>query len=276
VQDLFLTETASFADVLLPASAFPEKTGTFTNTDRRVQLGRQALELPGQTRQDLWITQEIARRIGLDWNYGGPADVWSEIRQAVPSCAGITWERLQRESSVTYPCKQEGDPGDEVIFIDNFPTADGLAKFSPAEFTQGDEPPDTEYPYVLITGRLLEHWHTGAMTRRASVLDAIEPVPTVHLHADDMQKLGVSPGDPVRLITRRGELVGLARHDGATPAGTVFIPFCFVEAAANILTNPKLDPFGKIPEFKFCGVRVEKADEPIETPGYGVAAELPG
>ena len=276
VQDLFMTETASFADVVLPASAFPEKTGTFTNTDRRVQLGRQALQLPGETRQDLWIIQEIARRVGLDWSYNGPADVWAEIRRAVPSCAGITWERLERESAVTYPCLNEGDPGDEVLFIERFPTADGLAKLSPAEFTHGDEPPDDEYPFVLITGRLLEHWHTGAMTRRSGVLDAIEPVPMVSVNPRDCDALGLLPGEPVRLVTRRGELVAHTRPDDETPVGAVFIPFCYVEAAANLLTNPKLDPFGKIPEFKFCGVRVERTGTPVEPPTYGLAAEATG
>jgi formate dehydrogenase major subunit len=276
VQDLFMTETASFADVVLPASAFPEKTGTFTNTDRRVQLGRQALQLPGETRQDLWIIQEIARRVGLDWNYNGPADVWAEIRRAVPSCAGITWERLERESAVTYPCLNEGDPGDEVLFIERFPTADGMAKLSPAEFTHGDEPPDDEYPFVLITGRLLEHWHTGAMTRRSGVLDAIEPVPMVSVNPRDCDALGLLPGEPVRLVTRRGELVAHTRPDDETPVGAVFIPFCYVEAAANLLTNPKLDPFGKIPEFKFCGVRVERTGTPVEPPTYGLAAEATG
>ncbi len=276
VQDLFLTETASFADVVLPASAFPEKTGTFTNTDRRVQLGRQALELPGDTRQDLWIIQEIARRVGLDWNYGGPADVWAEIRHAVPSCGGITWERLERESGVTYPCRNEGDPGEEVLFTDQFPTESGLAKFSPAEYTQGDEPPDDEYPFVLITGRLLEHWHTGAMTRRAGVLDAIEPAPMVSMNPADMQALGLEPGESVRLTTRRGEIVAHARQDDSSPKGAVFIPFAFVEAAANLLTNPKLDPYGKIPEFKYCGVRVVKAGAPVERPKYGAVAESAG
>jgi formate dehydrogenase major subunit len=278
VQDLFLTETASFADVVLPASAFPEKTGTFTNTDRRVQLGRQALELPGQARQDLWIIQELARRLGLDWNYSGPAEVWSEIRRAVPSCAGISWERLERESSVTYPCRNEGDPGEEVIFADRFPTPDGLGRFVAAEYghAEGDEHPDSEYPFVLITGRVLEHWHTGAMTRRASVLDAIEPVPTVSIHPSDAEELGMAEGESVRLTTRRGELVALVRPDYAIPRGAVFIPFCFVEAAANLLTNPALDPFGKIPEFKYCGVRVESVSTPIELPGYGVAAQAAG
>ncbi len=278
VQDLFLTETASLADVVLPASAFPEKNGTFTNTDRRVQLGRTALELPGDTRQDLWIIQEIANRVGLDWHYNEAREVWAEIRRAVPSCAGITWDRLERESSVTYPCHKEGDPGEEVLFIDDFPTKDGLAKFVPAEYgdAEGDEHPDADYPFVLITGRVLEHWHTGAMTRRASVLDAIEPVPMISIHPADMERLGLEVGESVRLETRRGSLVALARTDPTMPKGAVFIPFCYVEAAANLLTNPALDPFGKIPEFKYCGVRVERAASPIEAPGYGVAAELSG
>jgi formate dehydrogenase major subunit len=272
VQDLFLTETASLADVVLPASAFPEKTGTFTNTDRRVQLGRRALDLPGQARQDLDIIQEIAHRFDLAWEYAGAADVWAEIRQAVPSCAGITWERLEREGSVTYPCRSEGDPGEEVIFTEQFPTADGRARFVAASFTHGDEQPDPEYPFVLITGRLLEHWHTGAMTRRAGVLDALEPVPTASMHSAELARLGVEDGDAVTLQTRRGAATFLARTDNGMPKGAVFVPFAFVEAAANVLTNPALDPFGKIPEFKYCAVRVRAAEGTIGTPGYGVAA----
>jgi formate dehydrogenase major subunit len=275
VQDIFLTETASFADVILPASAFPEKTGTFTNTDRRVQVGRQALPLPGNTRHDLWIIQELAKRLGLPWVYDGPADVWQEIRRAVPSCAGITWERLQQEHSVTYPCVSEGDPGDEVIFTDAFPTKDGRALIVPADFIPADELPDREFPFVLITGRLLEHWHTGAMTRRAGVLDAIEPVPTVSIHPDDIATLDLHAGDIVALETRRGRIAAMLRRDSATPRGSVFMPFAYVEAAANILTNPVLDPFGKIPEFKYCAVRVSaaSADEMGEST-YGAAAEV--
>ncbi len=272
VQDLFLTETASFADVVLPASAFPEKTGTFTNTDRRVQLGRQALEVPGDVRQDLWIIQEMARRLDLSWNYTQASDVWSEIRQAVPSCAGITWQRLEREHSVTYPCLHEGDPGDEVIFIDRFPTADGRGKLVPADFTRAAEVPDDDYPMVLITGRLLEHWHTGAMTRRSHVLDAIEPVATASLHPIDLLRFRIEPGDFVTVESRRGKVSALARRDAGVPRGAVFMPFAFVEAAANLLTNPALDPFGKIPEYKYCAVRVTRGDEMRESATYGAAA----
>ncbi|HEX6307434.1 MAG TPA: formate dehydrogenase subunit alpha [Longimicrobiales bacterium] len=276
VQDIFLTETAAFADVVLPASAFPEKTGTFTNTDRRVQLGRKALDVPGEVRQDLELIQQIARRMGLEWKYDGPADVWEEIRKAVPSCAGITWDRLEQEHSVTYPCVNEGDPGDEVIFTEQFPTKDGRARIVPANFIPADELPDPDYPLILITGRLLEHWHTGAMTRRAGVLDTLEPVPTVSIHPADLDAAGMAAGDAVALETRRGALVAIARRDPTVQQGSVFMPFAYVEAAANILTNPRLDPYGKIPEYKFCAVRLRpgSADD-LEPSLYGAAAEVP-
>lgn len=256
VQDLFLTETACFADVVLPASGFPEKTGTFTNTDRRVQLGRKALELPGEAKQDLWIIQDIARGIGLDWNYKGPEDVFNEMRQAMPTIAGISWERLEKMHSVTYPCCAESDPGQPILFGQAFATANGKAQFVPAPFTNADELPDEQYPSVLITGRQLEHWHTGAMTRRAKVLDAIEPEPVVSLHPDELQNIGVAPGDLVVLTTRRGSVKARARVDAGLQTRQVFLPFCYREAAANLLTNEALDPYGKIPEFKFCAVKV--------------------
>jgi formate dehydrogenase major subunit len=259
VQDLFVTETAWFADVVLPASAFPEKSGTFTNTDRRVQLGRQALEPPGEARQDLWIIQEIARRLGLDWNYRGPQQVFDEMRKAMPSIAGITWQRLQQEDSVTSPCHQEGDPGEPVIFTADFPTASGKGRLVPTQLITADEVPDDEYPKVLITGRQLEHWHTGSMTRRSRVLDAIEPIPVVNMHPDELAQIDIREGDQVRVISRRGELLAAVRADDGLRPGQVFIAFCYHEAAANLLTNDVLDPTGKIPEFKYCAVRVEAA-----------------
>jgi formate dehydrogenase major subunit len=271
VQEIFLTETASFADVILPATAFVEKTGTFTNTDRRVQLGRQALEPPGDARQDWWIIQELANRIGLDWSYSGPADVFEEVRAATPSYAGITWERLERESSVTYPCPEEGHPGTEVLFEDSFPTPDGRGKLAPVELTPVAEPTDDEYPMVLITGRVLEHWHTGAMTRRASVLDALEPAPMVHLHPADLERLGIAAGEAAALETRRGSVTALARADRQMPEGSVFLPFCYAEAAANLMTNDALDPDGKIPEFKHCAVRVKKGSGSVEPAPYAAS-----
>ncbi len=259
VQDLFLTETAFHADVVLPASAFPEKDGTFTNTNRQVQMGRKALPLPGDARQDLWIIQEIARRIGLDWRYDGPADVFAEIRECIAPMRGITWDRLMREHSVTYPVDREDEPGRDVIFEDGFPTASGRGKFVPAELEPPDEPPDDDYPLVLTTGRLLEHWHTGAMTRRSIVLDEIEPEASAALAPTELRERGIAPGDRIRVETRRGAIELRARADRDVPEGMVFIPFCYAEAAANVLTNPALDPVGKIPEFKLCAARIAAA-----------------
>ncbi len=269
VQDIFLTETAYLADVILPASAFPEKTGTFTNTDRMVQLGRQALEPPGEARQDLAIIIDMGRRLGLDWHYDHPRDVFDEMRQAMPSIAGITWDRLERESSVTYPCEQEGDPGERVVFTERFPTASGKARLVPAGIIPANEQPDATYPFVLITGRQLEHWHTGSMTRRTEVLDAIEPGPVASLNGADLVMLGVTPGNAITVASRRGTVSLYARADDGTPRGTVFLPFCFHEAAANLLTNPALDPVGKIPEFKYCAVSVTAGGPAKDRFGYG-------
>ncbi|MBN9598310.1 MAG: formate dehydrogenase subunit alpha [Afipia sp.] len=260
VQDLFVTETAFHADVILPASAFAEKVGSFTNTDRRVQISRQVLKPPGDARQDIWIIQEIANRMGCGWNYAGVADVFTEMASLMPSLDNITWERLEREGAVTYPVDDPHQPGNEIIFTTGFPTESGRARIVPAHVTAPDEIPDEEYPMVLSTGRILEHWHTGSMTRRAGVLDSIEPEATVLLSPKDMRRLNVWPGDFVRVETRRGAVEVKARSDRDVPENMAFMPFCYAEAAANLLTNPALDPFGKIPEFKFCAVKVEKAE----------------
>jgi formate dehydrogenase major subunit len=256
VQDIFFTETAYLADVILPASAFPEKTGTFTNTDRLVQMGRQAIDPPGDARQDLWIIQKIAQRMGLPWREDPVSAVFDEMRKTMPSIAGITWERLEREHAVTYPCVEEGDPGQSVVFVDSFPREGGKAKFVPADIIPADERPDAEYPMVLITGRQLEHWHTGSMTRRTAALDALEPDPVALVHPLDLAALGGRPGDVVTIESRRGEVTLFARADDSSPRGAVFVPFCYYEAAINRLTNAALDPFAKIPEFKYCAVRL--------------------
>jgi formate dehydrogenase major subunit len=258
VQDIFLTETAYLADVILPASAFPEKTGTFTNTDRLVQLGRQAIPPPGDARQDLWIIEQIANKLGCGWNYGHVSEVFDEMRHTMHSIGGITWERLEREHAVTYPCVNEGDPGTSVVFDHDFPREGGKAKFVPADIIPANERPDGEYPMVLITGRQLEHWHTGSMTRRASVLDALEPDPTAMIHPLDLARLNAKPGDVLTITSRRGEVSLYARADEGTPRGAVFVPFCYYEAAINKLTNAALDPFAKIPEFKYCAVKVTR------------------
>ena len=302
VQDIFMTETAWLADVVLPATAWPEKTGTVSNTDRMVQMGRQAIDPPGQARPDLWIIQQMAQRMGLHWNYGqtdaaapgrpkqGTAPsggsaahevasvgamvsaVYEEMRQAMHAAiGGIRWERLERESSVTYPCLSADDPGAPTVFIERFATADGRVHLVPADIIPADERPDADYPFVLITGRQLEHWHTGSMTRRASVLDALEPMATASLCGDDLQALGLVAGDVVTVQSRRGQVALHVRRDDGTPQGAVYIPFAYYEAAANLLTNAALDPFGKIPEFKYCAVALRRGGVPAPVPGYGPA-----
>ena len=257
VQDIFLTETARYADVILPASAWPEKTGTVSNTNRQVQMGRQALPLPGEARHDLFLIIDLAKRLGLSWTYTHPREVFAEMKQAMPSLDNITWERLEREGSVTYPCDAEDKPGNDIVFGEGFPTESGHGRLVPVQLVSPAEEPDETYPMVLTTGRQLEHWHTGAMTRRASVLDELEPEAVASLAPGDLRRMGVKPGAMIRVLTRRGAIELKARSDGAIPPGMIFIPFCFAEAAANILTNPQLDPFGKIPEFKFCAAKVE-------------------
>jgi formate dehydrogenase major subunit len=275
VQDIFLTETAMMADVILPSSAWPEKSGTVTNTNRQVQMGRKALPLPGDTRDDLWILVELAKRLGLSWTYSHPSQVFAEMKLAMPSLDNITWERLERESSVIYPCPEPDHPGEVVVFGDGFPTKNGRALLVPADILPPAEVPDKEYPLVLMTGRQLEHWHTGAMTRRADVLDALEPGPTASLHPRELARHNIKPGEPVRVTTRRGSIELTARADWGVREGMIFIPFAYVEAAANILTNPQLDPIGKIPEYKYCAVKIGPAqgDEPhVPLPDINVTA----
>ena len=269
VQDIFLTETAYLADVILPAGAFPEKTGSFTNTDRLVQMARQAVSPPGDARQDLWIIQEMARRLGLPWHYGHVSEVFEEMRHVMPSIGGITWERLEREHAVTYPCLNEGDPGEPVVFVERFPREGGKARFVPADIVPAAERPDGDYPMVLITGRQLEHWHTGSMTRRASVLDAIEPDPTALVHPLDLAALGARAGEVLTIESRRGAVTLYARAEEGTPRGAVFVPFCYYEAAINKLTNAALDPFAKIPEFKYCAIRIRRGGAPPRQGSFG-------
>src|SRR5262250_2103654 len=257
VQDLFLTGTAVYADVVLPASAWPEKDGTVTNTNRQVQMGRQALPLPGEAKPDWWLIQEIGRRIGLPWNYTHPSEIYTEMASLMPSLDNISWERIAREDAVTYPSDAPDQPGHDVVFDKGFPRAGGFGKLVAAKLSPPNEVPDAEFPMVLTTGRQLEHWHTGAMTRRASVLDALEPAAVASLSRGDITRLAIAPGDMVRVTTRRGVVELAVRQDDAIPDGVVFIPFAYAEAAANLLTNPALDPFGKIPEFKYCAARIE-------------------
>ena len=259
VQDIFLTETANYADVILPSSAWPEKTGTVTNTNRQVQMGRPAVPPPGEAREDWAITVDLARKLGLNWDYDHPRHVFAEMKQSMKSLDNITWDRLENVSAVTYPSLDENDPGQPIVFGDGFPRQDGRARFTPAAIVMPAEAPDEAFPMILTTGRQLEHWHTGSMTRRATVLDAVEPEANASLHPRTLDKLGVRPGEHVMIETRRGKVAVMARADKAVAEDMVFLPFAYVEAAANILTNPQLDPYGKIPEFKFSACRVTKA-----------------
>jgi len=258
VQDIFLTETACYADVVLPAAAFAEKTGTVTNTNRQVQMGRKAVEPPGDAKEDWWITNQIAQRLGLNWGYTHPSQIFEEMKCNMKSLDNITWSRLEKEGSVTYPSLSPEDPGQAIVFGDGFPREGGRAKFTPASIIPPDEIPDEEYPFILITGRQLEHWHTGSMTRRSEVLDAVEPEANCSLNPKTLKKMNIEPGEQISLETRRGKISIMARSDRSVSEDNVFLPFAFVEAAANLLTNSALDPFGKIPEFKYSAVKVEK------------------
>ena len=257
VQDIFMTETANYADVILPASAWPEKNGTVTNTNRQVQMGRKAISSPGEAKEDWWIINELGKRLNLNWDYKHPKSIYEEMSKAMPSLKNISWERLQKESSVTYPCKSSDSDGEEIVFGDKFPTENGKGKFVFANVISPDELPDKKYPMILTTGRQLEHWHTGAMTRKASNLNAIEPEATVSMSPNDIEVNKINPGDLIKISTRRGSINIRVRQDSAIPEGVIFIPFCYNEAAANILTNPALDPFGKIPEFKYCAANIQ-------------------
>ncbi|MCY4150745.1 MAG: formate dehydrogenase subunit alpha [Aestuariivita sp.] len=260
VQDIFLTETAEYADVVLPSSTWYEKAGTVTNTNRQVQMGRPVIAPPGDAQEDWWIEVELAKRLGLSWTYTHPSEVFEEMALNMKSFENISWERLQ-ETAVTYPSLHPEDPGQSIVFTDGFPRPDGRARFTPAQTLPPDELPDQEYPFVLITGRQLEHWHTGSMTRRSVVLDAVEPEATCSLHPQSLKNLGVAAGEYIKLTTRRGSITVQARADRSISEQNIFLPFAYVEAAANILTNPALDPFGKIPEYKFAAARAEKADK---------------
>ncbi len=262
VQDIFLTETANYADIILPASALYEKNGTVSNTNRQVQRVRPAVAPPGEAREDWEITVDLAQRIGLEWDYTEVSQVFDEMKLTMNSLDNITWERLKTET-ITYPSLSETDPGQSIVFGDGFPRPDGRAKFTPASVIPPDEAPDEDYPMIATTGRQLEHWHTGSMTRRAVVLDAVEPEANCSMNPRTLKLMGIEPGEMVRLTTRRGSIDIMVRADRAIAEDMVFIPFAYVEAAANILTNPAIDPYGKIPEFKFSAIRVERIDDAI-------------
>jgi formate dehydrogenase major subunit len=271
VQDIFLTETAEFADVVLPASSYMEKEGTYTNTDRRVQLGRKVLDPPGQARPDWQIIQAISNRIGLEMDYESPRAIFDELVSVTHNYTGLTYDNLGATGKLYPNPDPEHSDGTVVLFTENFGTDDGKAHLVPAEWLPAKELPSDEYPFVLNTGRLLEHWHTGSMTRRSYALDAIQPEAHCYLNPRDAALMGVVEGDYVRITSRRGSIDLRARVSHRDTPGTCFVPFHFREAAANLLTIDEIDPFGKIPEFKFCAVRIERIGPHLHRPGHEAA-----
>jgi predicted molibdopterin-dependent oxidoreductase YjgC len=258
VQDLFLTETARYADVVLPGSSFAEKEGTFVNTERRIQLAHKAVEPPGQARGDLEILIELSNRIGLPTPFTNASEVMDEIAKVTPSWRGVSFKRLEETGGLQYPVFDANHPGTDFLFDDRFPTADGKAKFVAVEFLPPAELPDDAYPFMLNTGRQMYHWHTGTMTRRSFALDAREPGPIVELNPADAAELGVGDGDEVRVASRRGEIRISVRLSNRVARRQIFIPMHYREAAVNLLTNPELDPYAHIPEFKVCAVSVSR------------------
>jgi formate dehydrogenase major subunit len=258
VHDLFLTETARYADVVLPGSSFAEKTGTFVNTERRIQLALKAVASPGQARGDLEILIALSNRLGLKTRFETSEEVMREITRVTPSWRGVTYQRLAG-AGLQYPVPTNDSPGTSFLFDDRFPTQDGKGVFVPVQYAPPVELPDEEYPFVMNTGRQLYHWHTGTMTRRASGLDQREPTAIVEIHPDDARELGLEDGDLVRLTSRRNTMVSSCRISERVARGQVFVPFHFREAAANLLTNPVLDPYAKMAELKCCAVRLEAA-----------------
>ncbi|TAK11854.1 MAG: formate dehydrogenase subunit alpha [Anaerolineae bacterium] len=263
-QDIFINESSEFADIILPATSFAEKSGTFTNSDRRVQLIHPAVPAVGEARDDWSILCDLAKRVegklgrttSAGFDYADPAAIWQEMAALTPAFQGIDHPRLERENGVHWPCPSPDHPGSPYLFEDTFPRGKGI--FTPLVVTPGAEVPDLEYPYILSTGRVLFHWHGGTMTRR-SKLDDIYPEPTVEIHPQDAVAIGLNPGDWVKVRSRRGEIKVRTLITERSPAGMVFIPFHFAEAAANELTHDQRDPKAKIPDYKMCAVQLEPA-----------------
>jgi formate dehydrogenase major subunit len=256
VLDLFMTETVFHADIALPAAALAEKSGSFTNIDRRGQLARPVVPSPGAAKQDWWIIQQLGQPLGPTWNYEGRGEIFAEMAQTMPLLRNITWDRLQREDAVTYSVDSADAHGDGIIFTNQFPTPSGRARMVPTQVLPPGELPGMDFPMVLSIGSVPEHRHTGSMTRRAEMLDAIEPEAVALLSPQELLRRNIAPGGTIRVETRPGVIEIRARADHDGPANMIFIPFCYAEAAGNPLTNPALDPIGKIPEFKFCGARI--------------------
>jgi formate dehydrogenase alpha subunit len=270
LQEIFFSETAQFADVVFPAASFVEKEGTFTNTERRIQRVRKAVASPGDAKADSWIVTELAKRMiafgaaapapdapRAGWDFTGPAAVMAEINAVTPIYAGVSHDRLDAGERLQWPVRNMSHPGTPILHVDQF--SRGLGRFVPAEHVPPAELPDDEYPLMLTTGRVIYHWHGAEMTRRARGLSAVYPEALIEINPKDAQRAEISPGELVRVASRRGEIVAKAQVTSRVGAGLIFATFHFPESAANFLTNPALDPQAKIPEFKVCAVRISKA-----------------
>ena len=258
VQDIFLNETAAVADVVLPGVSFAEKSGTFTNTERRVQLVRPALPVRGEARQDWAILSDLARRLGATWDYRAPSDVFDEMARLTPSYVGMSHARLEG-GGLQWPCPTADHPGTPILHVERFTRGRGW--FSPVEYRPPVETTDADYPFILSTGRILFHWHGGTLSRRSAGLDWLAPEAEIEIHPEDAEALGISQGETVEVRSRRGVVRARSRLTVRSPRGTVFMTFHFAEAAANLLTVGAVDPVAKIPEYKVAAVRVERVAE---------------
>ncbi|KKL53407.1 hypothetical protein LCGC14_2275770, partial [marine sediment metagenome] len=256
VQDIFLTETAEYADVVLPSTCFAEKDGTFTNTERRVQRVRKAIDVPGTARNDWEIICQIATKTGYPMSYENESEILDEIASVSPIYGGMSFDRIE-SIGLQWPCPDKTHPGTKYLHKDKF--SRGKGKFHPVEYRPPAEEPEKKYPFVLTTGRQLYQFHTGTMTRKSAVINQISPTGYVELHPDDAAKLKVKDGENVKVTTRRGNVTVPAKVTDGIEPGWLFMPFHFVESAANLLTNDQLDPIAKIPEYKACAANITKA-----------------
>jgi formate dehydrogenase (coenzyme F420) alpha subunit len=263
VQDIFMTETAELADVVLPAACYAERDGTQTSTERRVQMWRKAQDAPGEAKEDWVIISELAAKMGYakQFPYQNAEEIFTEIAKVTPSYGGMNYERLNKPEALHWPCPTLDHAGTPILHKEKFAHPDGLGIFTPIEWKPAAEVPDAEYPFVLTTGRILWHWHTGTMTRRSATLDHEVPTGWIEINPEDAKALGIKDKETVRAITRRGSVDVPAKVTDEIMKGVMFMPFHFKECAANILTNNALDPIAKIPEFKACAVKVEKITE---------------
>jgi formate dehydrogenase major subunit len=260
VQDIFVNETGALADVLLPGVSFAEKSGTYTSTERRVQLVRPALEPPGQARQDWDILTEVVQRMGGDWKYSSPSEIFDEMAALTPQYSGMSYARLEG-GGLQWPCPSPDHPGTPILHVSRFTR--GLGLFSPVDYRPPAEEPDEDYPLILSTGRVLFHWHGGTLSRRSPGLDMLAPEAEFEIHPEDAEEYGVEQGELVRVSSRRGSVVAKAHLTRRSPAGTIFMTFHFTEAAANLLTSDAVDPVAKIPEYKVSAVRIDKLGESV-------------